>query len=201
MKHVHFTPWVGKNYRQCSGTFKKRVLVLGESHYQWDKDVSLSSYPTLTNECIEEQLSGQNTYRFWTMIASVFYRCYPTPKDKKTFWHSVAFANFVQESVGCSSRVRPTREMWEKGRLAFNEMLAELCPDVVAVLGYDLWENLGESDDKGPDIPNAKKEHGETWFYPYPNGKALAFPIMHPSSSHFKYADWDACLKSAIEAT
>ena len=32
MKHVFFKPWVGKDY-STGGIFKKKILVVGESHY------------------------------------------------------------------------------------------------------------------------------------------------------------------------
>ena len=32
MKHLHFTPWIGKHY-STTGYAGKRILALGESHY------------------------------------------------------------------------------------------------------------------------------------------------------------------------
>ena len=40
MEHVYFKPWRGDNY-QSGHRFGKRVLVLGEAHYEWDKNMPL----------------------------------------------------------------------------------------------------------------------------------------------------------------
>ena len=50
-----FRPWIGKNYQQSR--WGKRVLVLGESHYQWDKKKPIDNWPTLTVECVEGQIA------------------------------------------------------------------------------------------------------------------------------------------------
>ena len=65
-----FRPWIGENYQQSR--WGKRVLVLGESHYQYDKNLPIDNYPDLTIDCVKEQIDGQYTYAFWTRIAVAF---------------------------------------------------------------------------------------------------------------------------------
>ncbi len=199
MSKIHFKPWVGNNYWESAGSFKKRILVLGESHYG-DEESPSPLPPKLTVECIEGQISGK-LWRFFTIAAKVFLggEADPSLEDKKTFWHSVAFANFVQESVGSGPGTPPTKEMWEKGRSAFPEMLSELRPQLIAVLGFSLWRNLPASKHKGPDIADVKNDESKiTYFHFYPGGKALAFRMVHPSWRGFKYCDWAPGLKEAI---
>ena len=56
MNHVFFEPWEGEHYRRA-GLFGKRVLIMGESHYEWDPKIR--PYRELTRDCIREQLDGR----------------------------------------------------------------------------------------------------------------------------------------------
>ena len=146
MSYIHFLPWVGDNYRNCTGLFGKRVFVLAESHYQWSENTPLKTYPKLTIECIDGHCGG-GASRFWTRIVNVIQgkMGWRSNEERTEFWSSVAFANFVQESAGFGPRNRPTVEMWEHGRLAFPELLDDLRPNLIIVLGKELWGNLPQN--------------------------------------------------------
>ena len=191
MEHVYFMPWIGDNYWSAR-RFGKRVLVLGESHYEWEKDMPLLP-PNLTIQCIEEQLAGEEpSIAFWTKIAITFLNEHPSIEEKREFWHSVAFYNYIQESVGFGPRVRLTEEMWEKAREPFNEVLYELCPQFIAVLGYDdLWCNLLDNGSQG----STKSD----WRYPHPEGEAWAFRMKHPSARGFSARKWHGPLIQALD--
>jgi len=184
MSGIFFKPWKGSKY-ESNKLFEKRVLVLGESHYEWDKKIPL--YSDLTIDCIKEQIEGDYTKQFWTNIAITFLNKSPELQDKKEFWDSVAFYNYVQECVGSGPRIRPTNEMWRKSEQGFAEVLAELLPQVVIVLGYELWENLPKLGGyNGPEIIGPEiiefKQKTDTWRYPLSNGETcLAYAIRHPS--------------------
>ena len=196
-ERVHFTPWIGDNY--WSGhRFGKRVLVLGEAHYTWDE--GMPPLPSnLTIQCIEEQISGEGTYAFWTKIAIAFLNEHPSVEDKKEFWHSVSFYNYIQESVGLGPRVRPTEEMWENAREPFDEVLSKLCPQFIAVLGYELWDALPADGSEGPRVRDAKGHDEPLWRYPHPEGEAWAFRLMHPSARGFSARSWHTPLMQALE--
>ena len=107
-----FRPWIGENYQQ--GRWGKRVLVLGESHYQWDENMPIDNWPTLTIECVEEIISGHAQGRwqaFWTKVAVASLGHTSTLDEKRTFWHSVAFYNYIQHCVGFGPYARPTPEI------------------------------------------------------------------------------------------
>ncbi len=199
MSNIYFRPWVGDNYQESAGVFGKRILALGESHYV-DSSNPPEQLPELTIEAIKWQISGEKSYAFFTKITNIFLgkEGTRTPEDKETFWHSVAFANFIQERVGGGPRERPSEEMWDKGRQAFPEMLSELRPHLVVVFGFELWNNLPASEHKGPDIVDVQSDSKTTRFYSHPAGKALAFRMKHPSGQGYVHSDWGPGLKEAI---
>ncbi|MCY3737405.1 MAG: hypothetical protein OXG13_13440 [Gemmatimonadaceae bacterium] len=196
MERVYFKPWIGENY--WSGRrFGKRVLVLGESHYEWDKEMC-GLPPDFTIQCIEDQVLGY-TKRFWTEIVIAFLNKRPSVEDKREFWHSCAFYNYIQESVGFGPRVRPTREMWERAVNPFNAVLAELRPDFIAVLGYELWDNLPEDGSPEPTVGGADGSDVHIFRYPHSEGDAWAFRMKHPSGRGFSARSWHRPLMHALE--
>ncbi len=206
--HVYFDPWVGKNY-QSGGMFSKRVLILGEAHYEWREERHEKKIPlekSLTRDCIllqiEEEGFRVELKPFFTKIANTFLN--PSDKlsieEKREFWHSVVFHNFIQESAGFWSRVRPTDSMWENGCPAFHEVLSKYRPQFIAVFGYELWNHLPEFDSVGPVVANVPEGgDGQTGFYAYPQGKALAFCLKHPSGRGFSSREWNTSLVQALD--
>jgi len=197
MTHIKFNPWIGDNYSEAS--FGKKVLVLGESHYDWDQDISIDRLPTVTNEVIGEQLDGKYTKAFWTHIAVTFLNKLPTLNDKREFWHAISFYNFVQQSAGMGARVRPSLEMFKASEPAFFEVLDSLKPEVVVVLGYELWRHLPKqaNEDKAIDTASGPIL---TRLYSYVGGSSLACSIKHPSSG-FNGRDWHPRVMAVIRGT
>jgi len=194
MKHIKFNPWTGSNYRQAP--LGKRILILGESHYDFDPDQPIEGYAELTNECIQEQIDGDTKKAFWTKIATTFLNRTPMLEDKRTFWHSVAFYNYVQSTAGSGPRKRPSGEQWTASESAFFEVLDLLEPQLVVVLGYTNWENLTNTDaEEGPGLPHFP--HVRTCRYRYSTGSCLAIRLLHPSSG-FSPSDWNAPVFDAI---
>jgi len=170
-------------------------MILGESHYQWDKGIPLTQ--DLTTQCIEEQISDEDRKQFWTNIAIAFLNRYPTKEDKYRFWHSVAFYNYIQANVGFGPRVRPTPDMWRMSQAPFFDVLKELKPEVIIVLGYTLWNQLPDVGRHGPRIDGAKQD--ETWRYSVGvDTEALAYAIRHPSAG-FSGRYWHPFVMRAIE--
>jgi len=180
MKSVRFNPWVGDQYAS-NHFYGKKILVLGESHYQWNEDKPIDNFVDITKYCISQQISGAETHAFWTHIAIAFLNHRPTLQEKHLFWHSVAFYNYIQCSVGVGARVRPDQKMWRDSEPGFVEVLKQLEPDIMVVLGYELWQRLPElAGSRGPTIVNAKQP--DTWRYPTRQQGCLAYGIRHPSS-------------------
>lgn len=192
MSDIFFQPWVGKHY---GSRFGKRVLILGEAHYQWDKGTD--QYPELTQEAIRAQMSGEYTYAFWTRVAGAFIGHKPDLEEKGEFWQSVAFYNYVQEFVGFGPKLAPTPEMWSRSVPGFVELLDRLSPQAIIVMGYRLWNHVPDLDGSA-DFAMDDGKGMRTWRYPLKHGgSALAYPIRHPSSG-FNGAKWHPFIRKAI---
>lgn len=194
MSDVYFKPWIGDDYKSAR-RFGKRVMILGESHYQWDKKVKPA--PEWTCTFVGNQMSGDHTHAFWTRIVSAFIGHKPDLFEKQDFWRSVAFYNYVQQSVGFDAHVGPTREMWASSEPAFAEVLHAHAPQVLIVLGYRLWNKI-------PDLGGAAAapidcaKQPQTWRYPLNcGGSCLAYGIRHPSSG-FTGSEWQPHILEVI---
>lgn len=174
LNHAYFSPWVGANYSLQTS----RVMILGESTFRSD------ARPNYTIDCIQEIIADQGRYRFWTNIAIALLGRKPSRDETRNLWHSVAFHNYVQESVGDGPRIAPTDEMWKRDAnlLAFREIVAVLKPKCVIVLGKRLWRRLPPTGSTGgPTIVGAPQP--DTRIYSLDDGhRFLAYGIAHPSS-------------------
>ncbi len=194
-----FLPWIGKNYQQSM--WRRRVLVLGESHYQWDENLPIDNWPTLTTDSVEEIISGNAQGRwqaFWTKIEIVFLNHTPTLDEKITFWYSVAFYNYIQQCVGFGPYARPTPEMWHESLPAFQHLLDTHQPKVMIVLGRPNWWNIQTLDgQEGPRIEGA--EYEETRWLVHAGGPCLAYGIEHPSHPGFNGRYWHPFIMQALQ--
>ena len=194
MSAVFFKPWIGADYKTAT-KFGKRVMILGEAHYQWEKETT--PYPDLTCTAISDQVNAVYTYAFWTRVAGAFLGHKPVIAEKQDFWRSVAFYNYIQESAGFGPRVRPKPEMWTKSKAGFAEVLHEHAPQVLIVLGYQLWNNLPDLEGAW-DKPITGAPQTQTWRYPLSKGgSCLAYGIKHPSSG-FTGSEWQPHILEAI---
>ena len=192
MVKAYFQPWIGERY--WTGLEGCRTLVLGEAHYEWEKNQTL--WPELTIECVREQRDGEWTKQFWTNIVVAFLGYRPSLEDKKKFWDSMAFYNYIQESVGFGARVRPTRSMWLQAEQPFFSVLNQLQPHLLVVLGYSLWGWLPNEGRAGPPISDAPQP--DTWIYPVgKSGECLAYGLRHPSAG-FSGRTWNKYVTKAI---
>lgn len=195
MKNVKFLPWVGSNY--ANGRNGKKILVLGESHYQWDEN-KINDWRTITQTLVQEQIDGSYTRAFWTKIAICFLGHSPTLEEKKEFWSSVAFYNYVQESAGDGPRVAPQADSWAASEDAFTEVLESLAPNFVLILGDRLTGNLSQFlKERAEDIDGAERiatfkiRTGEGSF-------GLAYPVKHPSTG-FNGRNWHPYILEGIK--
>lgn len=97
---------------------------------------------------------------------AVFLGHVPTTEEKRYFWKSVTFYNFIQGSVGFGARVRPTPGMWKNANQPFSEILADLKPQFLVVMGKQVWYSLPELNGSyGPSIEGAQHlRHGSIQF-------------------------------------
>lgn len=195
LQGVHFTPWVGMNY-QSVGFKKRKILVLGESHYR-DKAM-VPDETEWTCQCVAEQVATDYRFRFWTGIAKSFLGKIPNLAERKDFWHSIAFYNYVQKPVGKGPRVRPTEAMWKGSEVGFQSVLEALAPDLVVAFGKQMWEWLPHEavHNESKKILDHKVE-----VCGYRSGKdkiATTVSLPHPSSAGFNGATWHPVIKELI---
>ena len=195
-EHVHFKPWVGDSYGNSS-QFGLPLLVLGESHFDWPGGVLDENS---TCEIIQDVVGGWK-YAFWTKIASAFLGRSPTLEERSQFWNSVAFYNFVQESVGLGPRIRPTDEMWQSAVVPFFEVLTNLRPKCVVVLGSGLWGKLPPFNKPGPMLRIDGQDPRGTGLFEVGEGFAVAAGINHPSAFGWRYEEWHPWISQALLAS
>ena len=193
-----FRPWIGETYQQRR--WGRRVLVLGESHYQWEENLPIDNWPTLTVECVEEQIAGCSG-RFWTNIAVAFLNPprhhLPNLDERSAFWHSVAFYNYIQQCVGFGPYPNPTPKMWHQSRPAFRHLLNIHQPEVVIVLGRPNWWNIQRLGSEGPRIEGAR--YTETRWLQHAGGACLAYGIKHPSARGFNGRYWHPFIMRTLQ--
>ncbi|BBQ90346.1 hypothetical protein [Raoultella ornithinolytica] len=138
---ARFKPFIGENYYKSA--YGVRVLILGESHYGDQEDEA---------EDFTQMVVKDNAYTpgspFFSRVTKLLMLSeeYPTDTERYEAWQQVSFYNFVQEFVGRQGRIRPTPQMWKDAMPMFIEVARGLKPDVIVVLGYDLWN-------KAPELP------------------------------------------------
>jgi hypothetical protein len=179
-----FEPWRGNRFDE--GWRGKRVLLLGESHYagggiKADTGPQPSS-KSFTSEVIRKWALGETRAKYFTYIAELLGA---DLGRKEEFWNCIAFYNYVQSIVGNAARIRPTKEMWSAGYQPFCDVLDELRPQAMVVLGQALWNRL----------PGKEKQAGgpttEQTVLTTPKGhRTMLGMTRHPSSFGFSPKKW-----------
>ena len=137
---LKWKPWVGEDYETLK---TNRLLIVGESHYQWDdgddaaKRVNRDNY---TRDLIhvkglwgkEDAINPivRNTER------ALFNRQVVERAFRDKLWRSVSFYNFIQAPMD-SLNHRPTAKQWEQGWDSFFKVVDILQPDQILFLGLE----------------------------------------------------------------
>jgi len=204
LEGVRFVPWVGKSYRKNNLFNDKRLLILGESHYEWcalcwKKHIQRGK--DLTCGCIAEHLiDGTNSISHWRIVEYALTGKILDEAERTYFWHSVAYYNFIQELVGYfGGGGRPpkaTSQMRENSEQPFIEVIKILSPDIIIVLGYTLWNCLPHEDGTlKPITKNGKKM--ERCYYLLNDKKTIACRVRHPAAG--LGSTWYPVISKAIE--
>ena len=215
MKHVFFKPWVGKNYK-TGGIFKKKILVVGESHYCGNEECNgrcgFRDFPEGGGECeiftkntVEVYLSGKKER--WTPTYRKFERSLinkvTTIEESREIWHSIAFFNFLQVAM-TEARKSGTGEDYEEGRKAFLEVINELQPNLIIVWGTSrLYYNLPYDGWIRGDILEYEWDNGEkkkinNGYYQLKNGtKSRLIAVYHPSVG-YSWKQWHKVISAEL---
>ncbi|WP_460824379.1 hypothetical protein [Lysobacter olei] len=185
---VHFIPLVGPEYDDGLVS-DVRVLLLGESHYGDDsaaegfgRDCTQYWFQDYLNESYD--IDGDS--QFFRKLPRILARDVKvTQLGSAAAWRRAAYANFVQALVGERARTRPSRQQWLDGQRALTEMAEKLQPDVVLVLGAQLWSHITEGCKSDEAAISAQKRPREVWLIPNgTGGYARASWIYHPSTNY-----------------
>lgn len=169
-----FKPWIGSKYLE--NQFGVRILILGESHYGDNDD----KYDEYTIDVIKLWGKERRLAFFSKITKSVLNydsSDYLSDAERSEFWEHVAFYNYVQAIVGAGARIRPTDEMWKKSESALYDVIKQLKPQLVIVLGIELQNNLP----------------------PLPENLSICC-LAHPSSGRFSYSENNKLVQNAIQA-
>ena len=180
-----FDPWVGPHY-QTEGLAGTKLMVLGESQYPGPEYAHLYPGGAPTPGCrssIQEnvrELVFENRNAFFTKITKLVLgqpaKKWVPQEARQDFWERVAFYNYIQWWLS-AARSRPSEQNWIDALAPFLDVLAELRPDVLLVLGNELASRL-------PKIFPSEIE---------------VVKIPHPSSKGFSYDPWTNLVRDAFE--
>ena len=179
-------PWIGNQFNG--------LLVLGESHYGNAEDDGL------TTQVVQEAVDGVSTHAFFTKIEIVVTGEALRKRGPNSFWHHIAFANFCPGAVD-GPRHRPSEEMWAEGYRLFPELLLQVRPKRILVLGNELWDNIGALTDTALlSAPKKPREAGRLDMEAGAAGSGVPIAsIRHPSSFGFSSAKWHDFYRSFVE--
>ncbi|MFA6164850.1 MAG: hypothetical protein WC685_15645 [Methylobacter sp.] len=189
MSEIKVRPHIGAKYENPD-IFPYKTLILGESNYADPEQFGLN----IVKDCIEDDLNGRdsNFQRFSTKTRRVIFGR-DTKIEPEEFWENVAFYNFVQFLVGNQSKVRPTPEMWSNSVPAFKEVIFEIKPERILVLGSDNWKNLLSH------IEYMQMSEREcTAMLNIDIYTVLSGYINHPVSVGFEYSKWQPIAKNLL---
>lgn len=202
---VLFFPWIGRNYGQGSYVNNKRVLILGDSHYEWCPLCAKTGRERgrdLTCRCVAELVvNNRDSIQHWHNIEYAMTGLRLDQEQRYQLWNMVSYYNFVQKTVGLfEGGGRPpkaTSQMYKDAQQPFLEVLKSLSPEIVIVLGYTLWPRLP---DEGPDgkLPDLEVDGKKLVRCRYEDGGkyTIACRVRHPAAGLGK--PWFPVIRSAI---
>jgi hypothetical protein len=195
---------VGKDYGTAALFDKLRLLIVGESHYEWCDACwaqRLQRTPDLTAYCIAERISrlgAPGLLQHWSKIENAFLGSAATRSDRRDFWQSVAYYNFLQETVGRGSRIPiKTAGIWSAARAPFLSIVDALRPDLIVVAGRRVWVQLPQADDEQPALHAAGKTLARRRYHVPSTGKVPAVAVPHPARG--LGATWQTVLRQAVD--
>lgn len=195
MPHVLFTPWVGPNYETAEILGRRRMLIMGESHYAWPDAPKNKS--TWTQYCVREGIEGRPYNHFWPGIEKTLLGGAPSSEERARFWNAVAFYNYVQESVGDGPDKKVTFSMLTDAQPGFLEVLDALRPRTLLVFSRKCWTWMPPEDETGPEISLNGTKIG-TARYKLGDGEWTSAYCLRHTSRGFSSTAWRAALLQAL---
>ncbi len=141
---ILFFPWVGERYDDPNHPGKlfndARILILGESHYEWCEECNQNQtnrdYLTVLS-VVDRMAEVDPSFQHWKKVENAFVGGSADREERKNFWHSVTYYNFLQKLI--PFRQEPTPNDYLNATQPFLNILNLLGPTHVVVLGKRLW--------------------------------------------------------------
>ena len=192
---VNFRPWAPQAGAPLF--LGLRLLLLGESHYDdWEPgERGAEEAADVTAWVVERHALGVRRRRFFgNVFEAVTGDCWSEgSQEVRRFWQGVWFYNFIQDFVGPDWSCRPTGAMFRQSAPAFFEVLNEIRPDAVLVLGKTLWSQMPDADLVATDA------EGLSYKYQWIGGDAQAACTRHPSRG-FSPGVWHPHIANFLDA-
>lgn len=198
-------PWIGSQY----DTEGERVLIIGESHYNYGEDVEFFNKNTIkdlytTRKVVEyypvEHIASnpmfENLLRFLTNGESF---------NRESLWSSIAFYNFIQRPLSYNKNSdgiltdRPDKSDWEEGWNIFIEIAKILKPTYCVFVGTTFsWHIPGDRQFEEYCTSSIKREKvGRYYTAKFDLGicssKIRCIAIKH-TSKYFSWKKWNRFL-------
>ncbi|WP_233808669.1 hypothetical protein [Paraburkholderia sp. HP33-1] len=197
---VRYHPWVGNQYKDQ----KIRWLILGESGYGLRQNEPRETEWMIRAHNGDRQ-DGWDPMRYDICTAAERLMT-GSPQlgydARLRFWNTVAFYNFVRESMP-NAQVRPTTRQFTESRGAFSEVIRTHNPHAVLVMGLNLWGYLPGTRDgweEGQEradvaMPRPYKRRLLNVWTGYSDGEAkenpfACFQVAHHASRGFDANNW-----------
>jgi hypothetical protein len=192
-----YRPWTGSAFG-VGDLGARRVLLLGESHYTAELQYDT---PELTVSVVKQVIDGAQVIPFFDRTQALVTEGMGTGTiaPRATFWHAVAFCNYVPCLVAAAARVRPTGAMWKSGSGPFARTLEEVRPARVLVLGKSVWNHI-RFPDGWRSVPLRGDEAVREWIAPH-GQRIIATWVNHPSSVGFTISKWSFRASALLAAT
>ena len=186
-------PWVGTEYDHS----QRRILIVGDSHYDSDEEEGLSIYFTrgIINCCIDLKVSES-----WNMQRNLMITFGVEEDNAKAFWRSIAFCNIVQE-VMPESDTPPTEEQYIKGGQILREIINILKPTDCIIVGVRCERNLALRKWEREGILDFQWGQRINGTYPffgtfaYPNGEKIPIVNIKHTSQGYNPEQWSEFLR------
>lgn len=180
---AYVNPWIGDRYAT------DRLLVLGESAYN-EADPSKPVLPQDSVSGVLNRLDGKGPAQKWHRHFKRTFHSVEGPEaiwsfqTANRFFNEIAYTNYIQTSVGPAACYRPRPEQWVEARRPFRELLENLRPQYLLILGFSVWRDIILEFK----IPKAEFETYRLLLDDKTASQTLISVIPHPSSwSRMKY--------------
>lgn len=138
---LFFRPWIGADYRdwptRSHENLTPPVHILGESHYGNPDEYR----PEFTVNVVNDRDLQSRRGPFFSNLMKAWSGVPLAAIDRGQFWDGLAFSNYIQDFLP-GPRLPPSETMWQRGHVAFEELLLTHQPDALLVLGQRLWRHM-----------------------------------------------------------